>query len=173
MLTRLLQIVLPLLAVACFSRLLVPGPWSSPSSSPMTQFEFNGAGGGGFEHLFEALFGGAGRPGGAGGGGGGGFQFNFGGNGMPFHGGQFGGGQRFPPGGAPDDDQSPRFINKALKAFGLTAQTDEGEVKRKYRKLAVKYHPDKCTGDTCEKKMVKVNRYKEALDKWLKSRGPQ
>ncbi|ORZ39505.1 hypothetical protein BCR44DRAFT_64455 [Catenaria anguillulae PL171] len=126
-------------------------------------------GGDGFQHIFEQLFGG--------GGGGGGFQFTFNGNGMPFGAGGggipfgFGGGHR-PPQSSDEEANSPRFIRKALKAFGLDESVTANELKKVYRKLAVKYHPDKCGKEpVCEKKMVKVNRYKEALENWIKSRG--
>ncbi|KAJ3359669.1 hypothetical protein GGF32_009119 [Allomyces javanicus] len=119
-----------------------------------------------FARILEQMMGGgAGGPGG----GGGGFQFMFGGPGGGFHQGH-GGRRGGMPSGDPNDPSSPRNIRKALKAFKLDESASEDVVKRTYRQLA-KNHPDKCHEPTCEEKMIKVNKYYEILQTWLKNKA--
>ncbi|KNE56751.1 hypothetical protein AMAG_02530 [Allomyces macrogynus ATCC 38327] len=118
-----------------------------------------------FGRILEQMMGGAGGPGG-----GGGFQFIFGGPGGGFHQGHGGRRGGMPP-GDPNDPSNPRNIRKALKAFKLDESASEDVVKRTYRQLAKKYHPDKCHEPTCEEKMIKVNKYYEILQTWLKNKA--
>ena len=45
------------------------------------------------------------------------------------------------------------------KALGIDKKASEGEIKRAYRKLAQKYHPDKGDGGDEKKYMGKNNKF--------------
>ncbi|KAI9140136.1 DnaJ domain-containing protein [Paraphysoderma sedebokerense] len=64
----------------------------------------------------------------------------------------------------------PNFVDrndiiKSYKKLGVSESASSDEVKKAYRKLALKYHPDKCKKSDCESKMMEIN---EAYDKVLK-----
>jgi len=42
-------------------------------------------------------------------------------------------------------------IEKARKTLGLKDEATLNEIKDKYKKLAIKYHPDKCKGNSKKK----------------------
>ena len=53
-------------------------------------------------------------------------------------------------------------IDRARKLLGLAEEASLGEIKRTYRELAKKFHPDKKKGD--KKKMQEINQaYKDLL----------
>jgi preprotein translocase subunit Sec63 len=57
-------------------------------------------------------------------------------------------------------------IDKARKALGLKEEATLDEIKNKYRKLALKYHPDKCKGKSkqlCEEKFKKLTHANDIL----------
>lgn len=57
-------------------------------------------------------------------------------------------------------------IEKARKVLELGESASIPEIKEAYRKLSLKYHPDKCKEEDktrCEKKFKKINSANEAL----------
>ncbi len=51
-------------------------------------------------------------------------------------------------------------IDQARKTLGLEEKESIKNIKKKYRKLALKYHPDKCKSgqrEECEKKIKSIN----------------
>ncbi|MEA3490230.1 MAG: DnaJ domain-containing protein [Candidatus Omnitrophota bacterium] len=57
-------------------------------------------------------------------------------------------------------------IDKARKTLKLGEAATIPEIKEAYRKLSLKYHPDKCKGKDkkkCEEKFKKINRANEVL----------
>ncbi len=59
-----------------------------------------------------------------------------------------------------------RKIDEARKLLGLGENATIAEIKDAYRKLAVKYHPDKCAGGgkkECEEMFKKINLANETL----------
>lgn len=57
-------------------------------------------------------------------------------------------------------------IEKARKVLGLGESASIPEIKNAFRKLSLKYHPDKCKDKDkgkCEKKFKKINNANEAL----------
>jgi len=68
----------------------------------------------------------------------------------------------------------PRFedIDNARKALGLGETATLDEIKAAYRRLSLKYHPDKCTdGDSqeCEEMFKKISRANEILVSYCSS----
>ena len=65
-------------------------------------------------------------------------------------------------------------FEKALSILGLTRDFTEEDLKKSYRRLAKKYHPDKFTDDKekeeATKKMAEINSAKNYLDKHLEDR---
>lgn len=65
-------------------------------------------------------------------------------------------------------------FEKALSILGLTRDFTEEDLKKNYRRLAKKYHPDKFTDDKekeeATKKMAEINSAKNYLDKYLEDR---
>lgn len=67
---------------------------------------------------------------------------------------------------------------EALKILGLNNNFTEEELKKVYRKLVIKYHPDKYPEDSFEQKQAnealkKINEAKEFLDKIIKKNNKQ
>lgn len=57
-------------------------------------------------------------------------------------------------------------IDEARKLFGLDEYASLEEIKNAYRKLALKYHPDRCPGKQkkeCEQMIKKINHSKDVL----------
>jgi DnaJ-class molecular chaperone len=57
-------------------------------------------------------------------------------------------------------------IDKARKTLGLKEEATLDEIKEKYRKLAIKYHPDKCKGKSkkkCEDKFKELTHANDVL----------
>jgi curved DNA-binding protein CbpA len=57
-------------------------------------------------------------------------------------------------------------INQARKILGLGEYATLNEITEVYRKLALKYHPDKCHGDNkkeCEEMIKKINHARDIL----------
>ena len=57
-------------------------------------------------------------------------------------------------------------INKARKTLELSEAATILEIKEAYRKLSLKYHPDKCEEESkkkCEEKFKEINNANEAL----------
>ncbi len=57
-------------------------------------------------------------------------------------------------------------INLARKILGLKEEASLGEIKDSYRKLAIKYHPDKCKGKSkkkCEDKFKELTHANDIL----------
>jgi curved DNA-binding protein CbpA len=57
-------------------------------------------------------------------------------------------------------------INQARKILGLGEYATLNEITEVYRKLALKYHPDKCRGDNkkeCEEMIKKINHARDIL----------
>lgn len=57
------------------------------------------------------------------------------------------------------------------KILGVGKQAGERELKKAFRKLSLKYHPDKCDGDECSKQFTDVNAAYEALSDGGKRRA--
>lgn len=60
---------------------------------------------------------------------------------------------------------APRFdeISKAKEFFGFTSTPTKEEIKKRYKELAKKYHPDINNGD--DEKMKELNHYRDILMK--------
>ena len=60
---------------------------------------------------------------------------------------------------------APRFdeISKAKEFFGFTSSPSKEEIKKRYKELAKKYHPDINNGD--DEKMKELNHYRDILMK--------
>ncbi len=59
-----------------------------------------------------------------------------------------------------------KHINEARKLLGLDETATLQEIKDAYRKLALRYHPDRCKGERkkeCEEKFKKINHAKDIL----------
>ena len=60
-------------------------------------------------------------------------------------------------------------IDKARKTLKLGERASIPEIKEAFRKLSLKYHPDKCKGQDktkCEKKFKQINNANECLIKY-------
>jgi DnaJ-domain-containing protein 1 len=60
---------------------------------------------------------------------------------------------------------APRFdeVQKAKDFFGFTSSPTKEEIKKRYKELAKKYHPDINNGD--DEKMKELNHYRDILMK--------
>ena len=60
---------------------------------------------------------------------------------------------------------APRFdeVAKAKEFFGFTSSPSKEEIKKRYKELAKKYHPDINNGD--DEKMKELNHYRDILMK--------
>ena len=60
---------------------------------------------------------------------------------------------------------APRFdeVQKAKDFFGFTSSPTKEEIKKRYKELAKKYHPDINNGD--DEKMKELNHYRDSLMK--------
>jgi DnaJ-class molecular chaperone len=57
-------------------------------------------------------------------------------------------------------------VNEARKTLGLGETATFGEIKEAYRRLSLKYHPDKCADEDrqrCEEMFKKINRANRIL----------
>lgn len=62
------------------------------------------------------------------------------------------------------NSNSKSLLDEAYSVFGLTSKASDEEVKKKYRELAKKYHPDKNMGDIeAQAEMTKINNAYERI----------
>ena len=54
-------------------------------------------------------------------------------------------------------------IAKAFDTFGLTRESTKGQIKTEYRKLTLKFHPDKNKSKNATVKMTEINRAYEII----------
>jgi molecular chaperone DnaJ len=60
-------------------------------------------------------------------------------------------------------------VNEALELLELTPGASMAEIKKSFRRLAMKYHPDKCCEkdrEFCTEKFVAINRAREYLESY-------
>ena len=64
---------------------------------------------------------------------------------------------------------APRFdeVSKAKEFFGFTSSPTKEEIKKRYKELAKKYHPD--INDGNDEKMKELNHYRDVLMKTVES----
>ena len=63
----------------------------------------------------------------------------------------------------------PPNLEKYYKVLGLDTNATLRQIKRRYRELALKYHPDRCTDKkTAEKKFIKIVEAYEMIIKFRK-----
>lgn len=62
-------------------------------------------------------------------------------------------------------EASAKKIQEALEVLGLPTMVTRKEVKKRYRELARRYHPDRPGGDT--EKMAEVQRAYELLETYM------
>ena len=48
-------------------------------------------------------------------------------------------------------------LKKACEILGIGSQVSVSLIKKTYRELSLKYHPDRCKKKNCEKKMKQIN----------------
>ena len=58
-------------------------------------------------------------------------------------------------------------IRKALETLGLPSLVTRGEIKKRYRQLARRHHPDRNAGDA--RKMEEINRAYETLMEYVEN----
>ena len=61
-------------------------------------------------------------------------------------------------------------ISQALQVLGLTSNATEQDIKKVFRKLAKKYHPDVCKNSECIDKFKKINEAYEILKEYKMQR---
>ncbi|MBU0613365.1 DnaJ domain-containing protein [Patescibacteria group bacterium] len=73
--------------------------------------------------------------------------------------------------GEPYDEQEERFdigteqIDWAWSILGVERYVSDGDIKRAYKKLAIKYHPDRNKSEDTKRKMQQINEAYEFLKK--------
>lgn len=58
-------------------------------------------------------------------------------------------------------------INKALKILNLSKESTLSELEKAFRKLALRYHPDRCKEDKklkCKEKFIEINKARKIIE---------